>query len=145
MSVNIWGGIQLPWMFIFIKLSQFYVQRRWAATSYPCDQPKIYILIWKKMKLHLIFFFLLWQIHVVMKNVFMIFKCFGASLTVIAVSAYDMSFLVVSAMFLFRRLQSENAVYLWGRSHIEETEPALEKTQYIRLYRTTGKEQDFNI
>ena len=64
----------------------------------------------------------------------------GASVPVITVSASDMSSLDVSTMFLFRRLQPENTVYIWGRSHIDETEPALEKIQCIRLYRNTGRE-----
>lgn len=50
----------------------------------------------------------------------------GASGPVITVSAYGMSFLDVSTMFLLRRLQTENTVYMRGRSHTGETEPALE-------------------
>lgn len=69
----------------------------------------------------------------------------GTSVPVITVSAYDMSSLDVSKMFLLRRLQTENTVYMWGRSHTDETEPAPEKAQYIRPHRNTVKEQDFHI
>lgn len=80
-----------------------------------------------------------------MKNVINIFKVFGKSVSVIMVSAimvsvYGISYLDVSTMFLFRRLQTDNTVYVCGRSHINKTEPSLEKTQCIRLYRNTRRE-----
>lgn len=80
-----------------------------------------------------------------MKNVVISFQVFRASVPVITLSACDVSSLGVSTMFLFRRLQPENTMCIWGRSHIDETEPALEQTQFIRLYRNTGRQQDFHI